>query len=428
MDGRSTHQDRVFSILNDNDSPSFVIRQRRSQPELQRYSQVKSPNQPRPSLLRQAQYQRTSSFSSSASESSPPLLRHDSSSSKSSSSSMDSSPSPITPAYNYNDPSLLGYDTVLRPDMVNFMQAPTTITPLMEQQMLMTPMVDPYSVKSLAPLPAGQYPILPAPAPPAEIAQLPTPTSLNSASNSIPTSVQNSTSPPNNAPPTGKKNKYPCPYSQSHSCSATFTTSGHAARHGKKHTGEKGVHCPVCNKAFTRKDNMKQHERTHKNSASGSNSDEPTARRSKAAITREAQRSRQLQKSESLDSDLNPSSIPSLQSPLSEVTSIAPSLEPQLPVEDPTFYPSEMVNQALPILPIQSMPDSLSPNSLYPPITDEASMAAANNMIPPMQEKLIDMSGMPTMSIPPTLIRGFSDLDTLAQAAETFNPYYQPTI
>ena len=61
-----------------------------------------------------------------------------------------------------------------------------------------------------------------------------------------------------------KKNKYPCPYAVSHGCSATFTTSGHAARHGKKHTGEKSVHCPVCNKAFTRKDNMKQHIRTHR--------------------------------------------------------------------------------------------------------------------------------------------------------------------
>lgn len=63
---------------------------------------------------------------------------------------------------------------------------------------------------------------------------------------------------------TGQKNKYPCPYAASHGCSATFTTSGHAARHGKKHTGEKSVHCPICNKAFTRKDNMKQHIRTHR--------------------------------------------------------------------------------------------------------------------------------------------------------------------
>jgi uncharacterized C2H2 Zn-finger protein len=50
----------------------------------------------------------------------------------------------------------------------------------------------------------------------------------------------------------------------SHGCSSTFTTSGHAARHGKKHTGEKSVLCPICNKAFTRKDNMKQHIRTHR--------------------------------------------------------------------------------------------------------------------------------------------------------------------
>ncbi|CAL5870900.1 uncharacterized protein PFLUO_LOCUS5141 [Penicillium psychrofluorescens] len=65
-----------------------------------------------------------------------------------------------------------------------------------------------------------------------------------------------------------RKNKYPCPYAASHSCTATFTTSGHAARHGKKHTGEKSVHCPICNKAFTRKDNMKQHIRTHRSAHS----------------------------------------------------------------------------------------------------------------------------------------------------------------
>ncbi|KAL9123783.1 MAG: hypothetical protein Q9217_006821 [Psora testacea] len=68
------------------------------------------------------------------------------------------------------------------------------------------------------------------------------------------------------APPTPAKKKYPCPHAQTFNCADTFTTSGHAARHGKKHTGEKNVHCPTCGKAFTRKDNMKQHERTHKGS------------------------------------------------------------------------------------------------------------------------------------------------------------------
>ncbi|KAL8921044.1 MAG: hypothetical protein Q9208_005935 [Pyrenodesmia sp. 3 TL-2023] len=61
------------------------------------------------------------------------------------------------------------------------------------------------------------------------------------------------------------KKKFPCPHATRFDCSDTFTTSGHASRHGKKHTGEKSVICPTCNKAFTRKDNMKQHERTHRN-------------------------------------------------------------------------------------------------------------------------------------------------------------------
>ncbi|KAK4694214.1 hypothetical protein P7C71_g3332, partial [Lecanoromycetidae sp. Uapishka_2] len=74
----------------------------------------------------------------------------------------------------------------------------------------------------------------------------------------------------NNKTPVSKK-KYPCPHAKTFSCTDTFTTSGHAARHGKKHTGEKNIHCPTCGKAFTRKDNMKQHERTHKGgSRSGS--------------------------------------------------------------------------------------------------------------------------------------------------------------
>lgn len=77
----------------------------------------------------------------------------------------------------------------------------------------------------------------------------------------------------------GKKSKYPCPYAASHGCVATFTTSGHAARHGKKHTGEKSVLCPICNKAFTRKDNMKQHKRTHRNSVAEDEDDYSTSQR-----------------------------------------------------------------------------------------------------------------------------------------------------
>ncbi|MCJ1482518.1 hypothetical protein MMC06_002684 [Schaereria dolodes] len=85
--------------------------------------------------------------------------------------------------------------------------------------------------------------------------------------NSIPevpdVATQNPSTSSNNTPKSSKK-KYPCPHAQRYSCMDTFTTSGHAARHGKKHTGEKNILCPTCNKAFTRKDNMKQHQRTHK--------------------------------------------------------------------------------------------------------------------------------------------------------------------
>jgi uncharacterized Zn-finger protein len=70
----------------------------------------------------------------------------------------------------------------------------------------------------------------------------------------------------NNARPVApKKNQYPCPLSKQFNCADYFTTSGHAARHAKKHTGKKDAFCPECNKAFTRKDNMEQHRRTHQN-------------------------------------------------------------------------------------------------------------------------------------------------------------------
>ncbi|KAK3683156.1 hypothetical protein LTR37_020495 [Vermiconidia calcicola] len=66
-----------------------------------------------------------------------------------------------------------------------------------------------------------------------------------------------------------KKNQYPCPMAKQVGCTDFFTTSGHAARHAKKHTGKKDAFCPECNKAFTRKDNMEQHRRTHQNGRSG---------------------------------------------------------------------------------------------------------------------------------------------------------------
>ena len=83
------------------------------------------------------------------------------------------------------------------------------------------------------------------------------------------------------AAPPPKRNPYPCPLAQQYGCPDRFTTSGHAARHAKKHTGRKEAICPECHKAFTRKDNMEQHRRTHQNpKKSASNSvDEPRLRK-----------------------------------------------------------------------------------------------------------------------------------------------------
>jgi uncharacterized Zn-finger protein len=59
--------------------------------------------------------------------------------------------------------------------------------------------------------------------------------------------------------------RYPCRFRETMGCEKTFTTSGHASRHSKIHTAEKGVSCswPGCQKKFTRADNMKQHLETH---------------------------------------------------------------------------------------------------------------------------------------------------------------------
>ena len=403
MDAQNLSRERVFSILNDNDCPSFVIPQKQAS-----LHPLGSPQQ-RPSLQRYAQYQHQRSSSFSSTSSSPPLLRHDSASSKSSNSSMDSSPSPITPAYVFGDPNALGYENVMRQDLVGYLPSPTTITPFMESQMMIAPsMHDPFAQKAIIPQQVlSQYPILPAPTH-ADIAQLPTPAPSN---DSTATSVAK-TSPVNpSAPPvTGKKNKYPCPYAQSHNCTSTFTTSGHAARHGKKHTGEKGVHCPVCNKAFTRKDNMKQHERTHKNNSNGEDSN---PRRSKAAVTRDAQR-KQLQQEESegtASTDLTTSAS-------SDQTSIEPPIS-ELPMlmPDVAFFPDS--NPML--LPQQPLPEFI-PNSVYPPLTDESLMAV--NSIPQTIDLRLAPIGLGNTLLAPSLTRGLSDLDTLAQVAETFDPLY----
>ncbi|KAJ9606543.1 hypothetical protein H2200_008551 [Cladophialophora chaetospira] len=430
---------RIFSILNDNDCPSFAIRPRvpkQASPETEFRRSTASPlssrqRTERPSLLRHPKYDRESSISSAGS---PPTLSRLSSSSKDSTSSMDSSPSPATPAFNFLDNTLLQYDPLMRQDPLTlaggYLPSPTTITPFLEQQLMINPnMPDQFSAKLMQPITLAQYPIIPAPLQPSlQHHSAPVPpiaTTLPPPVTSAPASAQTRTSPTTStASTTGKKNKYPCPYAQSHSCQATFTTSGHAARHGKKHTGEKGVHCPVCNKAFTRKDNMKQHERTHKGQSASSSNSEDSVRRSKAAITKDAQKVKQLKKEQTgtIDASRRSSLI---HSPLSEVTSIAPTvIDTPLNGDDATFY----AEPAQILMPIQTIPEGVSPSSLYPPLGDESMLNVPSLNQMPVLSKTIDpgLSVNGFMTTMPPLTRGLSDLDTLAQAAESFDAsFYQ---
>ncbi|PWN19211.1 the first and second Zf-C2h2 domains from Krueppel-like factor 10, partial [Microstroma glucosiphilum] len=58
--------------------------------------------------------------------------------------------------------------------------------------------------------------------------------------------------------PSGTKKRYPCTHP---GCDKTFSTSGHAARHNRIHTGQKPYRCmfPGCKATFSRQDNALAH-------------------------------------------------------------------------------------------------------------------------------------------------------------------------
>ena len=450
MDG-ARPRDRIISILNNDSCPSFCIRRKET-------PTVFAPRRlsiERPNILRQPQYTgRISSTSSVSSAGSPPLLRYDSNSSSSSKStaSMDSSPSPSTPAYGYND-GLVPFN-----DLTTFMPSPTSITPFMDQHGIITPSLTSrqlaeFSQKSMPTLAPAQYPIIPmnhSTASSVEPASIP---SLSSEPSNSGHSNESKDSPTNTSTPSlpVKKNKYPCPYVTSHKCPATFTTSGHAARHGKKHTGEKGVHCPICNKAFTRKDNMKQHQRTHKNGPSNragiqnTNSESSSSaaatsapqRRNKAAIMKET---RKAKEAHAQDLQTATTSTPSLTSILSQQT-----LEP-LSLQNSADQPTNLFSNSTLLPAFDSLNGSTNPTSmsnllqanaqsLYQPLLDPTTgtlldqtsttqsigLPSMLSQQMPMGQTLLPMlaqQSSPSDPVaPPPLLRGFSDLDTLAEAA-----------
>ncbi|KAL8946372.1 MAG: hypothetical protein Q9222_007221 [Ikaeria aurantiellina] len=222
--------------------------------------------------------------------STPPLVRHRSSSSQSESNNV----SPMTPSYlsdpldSHNKstpyfarprqngilhPSLfqdaLGPSHSLQEHDVTLSELGNGIGGLNQQALLNLPPPLTYSIQArptIAPVPI-EHPSLNIGSSITASISSPSPSKIKPSSQSAATQTQYDTSSPTATTATPAKKKFPCPHAAMSNCSDTFTTSGHAARHGKKHTGEKSVVCPVCNKAFSRKDNMKQHERTHKTAA-----------------------------------------------------------------------------------------------------------------------------------------------------------------
>ena len=123
-----------------------------------------------------------------------------------------------------------------------------------------------------------------------------------------------------------KKNSYPCPMAKQFNCTDYFTTSGHAARHAKKHTGKKDAFCPECNKAFTRKDNMEQHRRTHQSGRNAAKGGERDVKKAK----QQARRPR-------------PAPLQSTMPSLSELSMVDPSLpvSPAVSYLAPAVQPSD---------------------------------------------------------------------------------------
>ena len=274
MDGRNSSGARI-SLLNDDSSSSS--------------------SEERPGADRRAPtslaHSRTSSFASTPVHSSPPtpqLVRSDSSDSA----TMQRTPSPITPINFGFDPHAVAHQK----SVFDQRTYPTTahasfFPPSLKDAASSYPQIGQHS-SSAAPTfaYAAAAPAVSMAA--ARAALYPPSQQADPATSQQP--QQQSSAPTKQS---GKKNQYPCPLAKEYSCSHFFTTSGHAARHAKKHTGKKDAFCPECNKAFTRKDNMEQHRRTHQNGrnaskSSSENSSSATNKRQKTSSSSQSKRSK----------------------------------------------------------------------------------------------------------------------------------------
>lgn len=287
MDGKNSSGRRI-SLLNENEEASNTVR---------------LPSMP-PSLR-----SRTSSYASSpvGSPQTPQLVRSDSSDSTAM-----QTPSPITPDFSFE-----GLPPSQHMASPVFSSRSAFYPPQKEPSSAYPPVL-----QNAGPLPYHT-------------------SSASQAAYFRPQTSESRTAPPANQ--RSKKNSYPCPMAKQYNCSDYFTTSGHAARHAKKHTGKKDAFCPECNKAFTRKDNMEQHRRTHQSGRNAAKGTEDRAKKLKQPLKQPLKR---------------PKAVP--------LQSTMPSLSSTL--MDPNFPPSpaSSYGMAPAVQPVDSLSQEYSHQSPYP--------------------------------------------------------------
>lgn len=149
---------------------------------------------------------------------------------------------------------------------------------------------------------------------------------------------------------------------------------------------------------------MKQHERTHKGSASGSNSDDTNHKRSKAAVTRDAARAKKA------NPEINQpaSNVGLMHSSLGEIGSLDPTGvgTPSLADDHSHFNDMSVVGGT----------ETSRNVSAYPPLGDEPTFSTLS--------QLDRNAGTLLANAQVPIPRAYSDLDTLALAA-AYDPYSQ---
>ena len=207
-------------------------------------------------------------------------------------------------------------------------------------------------------------------------------------------------------------------------CTDYFTTSGHAARHAKKHTGKKDAYCPECNKAFTRKDNMEQHRRTHQNGRGASrsnNGDEAKVKKATKPPAKKSTTKAEIQQFEAAIEQQLAEQQPVVSAPLSAQVVQAQQAQAvqqqqqqvmeqvmMVPPAGPYFLSSTVDSGPVPALP-QVMPDL----NVRPPL-HRSNVATSLDYIPPVASLAADPDALHYSYPSP----GFSNgLNSLALAA-----------